>query len=49
MAIYINSRLAKYIASYSIVPLEGKIDALIFTGGIGENSFYKVLYILIII
>ncbi len=29
-------RLAKYIASYT-VPL-GKIDALIFTGGIGENS-----------
>lgn len=29
-------RLAKYIASY-IVPL-GKLDALIFTGGIGENA-----------
>ncbi len=29
-------RLAKYIASY-IVPL-GRIDALIFTGGIGENA-----------
>ncbi|WP_394130066.1 acetate kinase [Shewanella maritima] len=29
-------RLAKYIASYS-VPL-GRIDAVIFTGGIGENS-----------
>lgn len=29
-------RLAKYIASYS-VPL-GRIDALVFTGGIGENS-----------
>ena len=29
-------RLAKYIASFA-VPL-GKIDALIFTGGIGENS-----------
>ncbi|WP_094751501.1 acetate kinase [Psychromonas sp. CD1] len=29
-------RLAKYIASYA-VPL-GRIDALIFTGGIGENS-----------
>ncbi len=29
-------RLAKYIASY-LVPL-GKLDALIFTGGIGENS-----------
>ncbi|CUR53104.1 acetate/propionate family kinase [Buchnera aphidicola] len=30
-------RLSKYIASY-FVPLNGKIDALIFTGGIGENS-----------
>ena len=29
-------RLAKYIAAYS-VPL-GRIDALVFTGGIGENS-----------
>ncbi len=29
-------RLAKYIASYT-VPL-GKLDALVFTGGIGENS-----------
>jgi len=29
-------RLAKYIASYT-VPL-GKLDAIIFTGGIGENS-----------
>jgi acetate kinase len=29
-------RLAKYIASY-VVPL-GKVDAVIFTGGIGENS-----------
>ena len=29
-------RLAKYIASYS-VPL-GRIDAIVFTGGIGENS-----------
>ena len=29
-------RLAKYIASYT-VPL-GRIDALVFTGGIGENS-----------
>lgn len=29
-------RLAKYIASYA-VPL-GRIDALVFTGGIGENS-----------
>ncbi|QJC38008.1 acetate/propionate family kinase [Enterobacteriaceae endosymbiont of Donacia marginata] len=30
-------RLAKYIASYSILMKE-KIDAIIFTGGIGENS-----------
>jgi acetate kinase len=29
-------RLAKYIASYT-VPL-GRLDAIIFTGGIGENS-----------
>ncbi|TCN90261.1 acetate kinase [Shewanella fodinae] len=29
-------RLAKYIASYT-VPL-GKLDAIVFTGGIGENS-----------
>ncbi len=29
-------RLAKYIASYA-VPLE-RIDAIVFTGGIGENS-----------
>jgi len=29
-------RLAKYIAAYS-VPL-GRVDALVFTGGIGENS-----------
>jgi acetate kinase len=29
-------RLAKYIASYT-VPL-GKLDAVVFTGGIGENS-----------
>ena len=29
-------RLAKYIASYA-VPL-GRIDAIVFTGGIGENS-----------
>ncbi|QJC30267.1 acetate kinase [Enterobacteriaceae endosymbiont of Neohaemonia nigricornis] len=34
--IFINS-LAKYIASYSIL-MHNKIDALVFTGGIGENS-----------
>jgi len=42
-------RLAKYIASYS-VPL-GRIDALVFTGGIGENSHHmreKVLELLAI-
>lgn len=31
-------RLAKYIAAY-VVPL-GRVDALIFTGGIGENSSF---------
>jgi len=31
-------RLAKYIGSY-MIPL-GRLDALIFTGGIGENSSY---------
>ncbi|MCG6199989.1 acetate kinase [Psychromonas antarctica] len=30
-------RLAKYIASYTAA-LEGRLDALVFTGGIGENS-----------
>lgn len=30
-------RLAKYIMSYT-VPLEGKLDAVVFTAGIGENS-----------
>ena len=30
-------RLAKYIASYSAA-LDGRLDALVFTGGIGENS-----------
>ncbi|AGH80940.1 acetate kinase [Psychromonas sp. CNPT3] len=30
-------RLAKYIASYTAA-LDGRLDALIFTGGIGENS-----------
>lgn len=30
-------RLAKYIASYSCA-LDGRLDALVFTGGIGENS-----------
>lgn len=31
-------RLAKYIASYSILMKNGNLDALIFTGGIGENA-----------
>ena len=35
-------RLAKYIAAYIIVPLNGTVDALVFTGGIGENSNIKV-------
>jgi acetate kinase len=42
-------RLAKYIASYA-VPL-GRIDAIVFTGGIGENSHIvraKVLELLTI-
>ena len=42
-------RLAKYIASYA-VPL-GHIDAIIFTGGIGQNSHLvrsKVLELLTI-
>ncbi|MCG6202678.1 acetate kinase [Psychromonas antarctica] len=42
-------RLAKYIASYA-VPL-GRIDAIVFTGGIGENSHLirtKVLELLTI-
>lgn len=30
-------RVAKYIASYSC-SLDGRIDAIVFTGGIGENS-----------
>ena len=42
----LNFRLAKYIASYIIVPLNGKVDALVFTGGIGENSFIKVIMII---
>ncbi|VFP82875.1 acetate kinase [Candidatus Erwinia haradaeae] len=31
-------RLAKYIASYTAL-MEGQLDAIIFTGGIGENSY----------
>ncbi|CAL4319735.1 acetate kinase [Buchnera aphidicola] len=31
-------RLLKYIGSYSVL-IKGKLDALVFTGGIGENSF----------
>ncbi|MGL4455505.1 MAG: acetate kinase [Plesiomonas sp.] len=30
-------RLAKYVASYAAA-MEGRLDAIIFTGGIGENS-----------
>ena len=30
-------RLAKYIASYTAA-LDGRLDAVVFTGGIGENS-----------
>jgi acetate kinase len=32
-------RLAKYISGYSSL-MDGKLDAIIFTGGIGENSFF---------
>ncbi|VFP86673.1 Acetate kinase [Candidatus Erwinia haradaeae] len=31
-------RLAKYIASY-IAVMDGRLDAIIFTGGVGENSY----------
>ncbi|WMY96678.1 MAG: acetate kinase [Arsenophonus sp.] len=31
-------RLAKYIASYSTL-MQGRLDAIIFTGGIGEHSY----------
>ncbi|VFP85731.1 acetate kinase [Candidatus Erwinia haradaeae] len=31
-------RLAKYIASYTAV-MDGRLDAIVFTGGIGENSY----------
>ncbi len=30
-------RLAKYVAGYT-ASLEGRLDAIVFTGGIGENS-----------
>jgi acetate kinase len=30
-------RLAKYVASYAAT-MEGRLDAIVFTGGIGENS-----------
>lgn len=30
-------RLAKYVASYTAT-LDGQLDAIVFTGGIGENS-----------
>ena len=32
-----NERVASYIASYYVL-LEGKVDALVFTAGVGENS-----------
>lgn len=37
MDIYCH-RLAKYISSYTAL-MDGRLDALIFSGGIGENSF----------
>ena len=30
-------RLAKYVASYAAT-MDGRLDAIVFTGGIGENS-----------
>ena len=33
-----NQRVAKYIADYYI-ELEGKVDAIVFTAGVGENGF----------
>lgn len=32
-----TSRISKYIATY-FTELDGNVDALVFTGGIGENS-----------
>ena len=32
-----NDRVAKYIADYYI-ELEGKVDAIVFTAGVGENG-----------
>jgi len=32
-----NDRVAKYIAEYYI-ELEGKVDAIVFTAGVGENG-----------
>ena len=32
-----NDRVAKYIADY-FIELEGKVDAIVFTAGVGENG-----------
>ena len=32
-----NNRIAKYVADYYI-ELEGKVDAIVFTAGVGENG-----------
>ena len=32
-----NNRVAKYIADY-FIELEGKVDAIVFTAGVGENG-----------
>ena len=32
-----NDRIAKYIAEY-FIELEGKVDAIVFTAGVGENG-----------
>ena len=33
-----NDRVAKYIAEY-FIELDGKVDAIVFTAGVGENGF----------
>ena len=34
-----NDRIAKYIADY-FIELEGKVDAIVFTAGVGENGSF---------
>ena len=33
-----NNRIAKYVAEY-FIELEGKVDAIVFTAGVGENGY----------